>query len=100
MECCCHVWAYAPGSFLNKLDELQKRIFITVGPSHAVSLEPFADRRNVASLSLFYKHYFDKCSSEPAELHAFLISSAFFQLSLSVAELSDEMSFKRCLGIA
>ena len=40
----------------------------TVGPSLAASLEPLAHRRNVASLSLFYKCYFGRCSSELAQL--------------------------------
>ena len=50
------------------LDKLQKRICRTVGPSLAASLEPLAHRRNVASLSLFYRYYFGRCSSELAEL--------------------------------
>ena len=32
------------------------------------SLEPLAHHRNVASLSLFYRYYFGKCSSELAQL--------------------------------
>ena len=32
------------------------------------SLEPLAHRRNVASLSLFYRYYFRRCSSELAQL--------------------------------
>ena len=40
----------------------------TVGPSLAASLEPLAHRRNVASLSLFYRYYFGRCSSELAQL--------------------------------
>ena len=32
------------------------------------SLEPLAHRRNVASLSLFYRYYFGRCSSELAQL--------------------------------
>ena len=43
MEYCCHIWVCAPSCYLELLDKLQKR---TVGPSHAVSSEPFA----VASL--------------------------------------------------
>ena len=39
-----------------------------VGPSLAASLEPLAHRRNVASLSLFYRYYFRRCSSELAQL--------------------------------
>ena len=39
-----------------------------VGPSLAASLEPLAHRRNVANLSLFYRYYFGRCSSELAQL--------------------------------
>ena len=39
-----------------------------VGPSFAVSLEPLAHRQNVASLSLFYRYYFGRCSSKLAQL--------------------------------
>ena len=68
MEYCCHVWAGAPSCYLELLDELQKRISRTVGLSLAASLEPLAHRRNVASLSLFNRYYFGKCSSELAQL--------------------------------
>ena len=34
----------------------------------AASLEPLAHRRNVASLSLFYRYYFGKCFSELFQL--------------------------------
>ena len=68
MEYCCHVWAGAPNCYLELLDKLQKRIYRTVGPSLAASLEPLAHRRNVASLSLFNRYYFGRYSSELAEL--------------------------------
>ena len=68
MEHCCHVWAGTPSCYLELLDKLQKRICRTVGPSLAASLEPLAHRRNVGSLSLFYRYYFGRCSSELAEL--------------------------------
>ena len=42
IEYCCHVWAGAPSSYLELLDELQKRISRTACPSLAPSLEPFA----------------------------------------------------------
>ena len=58
----------APSCYLELLDMLQKRICRTVGASLATSLEHLAHRRNVASLSLFYKHYFGRCSSELAQL--------------------------------
>ena len=68
MEYCCHIWAGAPSCYLDLLDKLQKRICRIVGPSLAASLEPLAHRRNVASLSLFYRYYFGRCSSELAQL--------------------------------
>ena len=68
VEYCCHVWAGAPSCYLDLLDKLQKRICRIVGPSLAASLEPLAHRRNVASLSLFYRYYFGRCSSELAQL--------------------------------
>ena len=68
MEYCCHVWAGTPSCYLELLDNLQKRIYRTVCLLLAASLEPLAHRRNVASLSLFCKHYFGRCSSELAQL--------------------------------
>ena len=70
MEYCCHVWAGAPSCYVELLDKLQKRICRTVGPSHAASLEVLAHCQNVPSLSLFYRYYFSRCSSELAELVA------------------------------
>ena len=40
----------------------------TVGPALDASLELLAHHQNVASLSLFYKYYFGRCSSELAGL--------------------------------
>ena len=68
IEYCCHVWTGAPSCYLELLDKLQKLICRTVGPSLAASLEPLAHRRNVASLSLFYRYYFGRCSSELTHL--------------------------------
>ena len=68
MEYCCHVWAGAPSSFSELLDKLLKRTCRTVAPSLAASLEPLAHCQNVASLSLFYRYYFDRCSSELVQL--------------------------------
>ena len=74
MEYGCHVWAGAPSCYLELLDKLQKRKCRTVGPSLAASLELLAHRRNVASLSLFYRYYFGRCSSELARLVPLLYS--------------------------
>ena len=68
MEYCCHIWAGGPSCYLDLLDRLQKWICRIVGPSLAASLEPLAHRRNVASLSLFYRFYFGRCSSELTQL--------------------------------
>ena len=68
MEYFCHVLAGASNFYLELLDKLQKRICKTDGPSIAASFEPLPHRRNVASLSLFYKYCFGRCSSELAQL--------------------------------
>ena len=68
MEYCCHVWAGAPSCYLEFLEKLWKQICRTVGLSLAASLEPFTHRRNVASVSLFHRSYFGRCSSELAQL--------------------------------
>ena len=68
MEYCCYVWAGATRCYLDLLDKLQKRICRTVGPSLADSLETLAHHQNVTSLSLAYKYYFGRCSSELAQL--------------------------------
>ena len=60
---CCHIWAGAPSCYLELLEKLQKRIYRTIGPSLAASLELLTNRWNVARLSLFYRYYFGKCSS-------------------------------------
>ena len=52
MEYCYHVWAGATSCYLELLGKLQKPICRTVGLSIATSLEPLAQCRNVASLSL------------------------------------------------
>ena len=57
-----------PSRYLELLDKLQNRTCRTVGPSLAASLEPLAHRRNVATLSLFRRHYFGRCSSELVQL--------------------------------
>ena len=51
-----------PCWYLDMLDELQKRIYRTVGLSHVASLEPLAHCGNVASLSWFYEQHFGRCS--------------------------------------
>ena len=64
----CYVWADPSSCYLEFVDKLQKRICRTVGPSLASSLEPLGHCWNVASLSLFYRYHFGRCSSELAQL--------------------------------
>ena len=68
IEYCCHVWAGTRSCYLELLEKLQKRICRTAGLSLAGSLEHLAHRRNVTSLSLFYRYFFGRCSSELAQL--------------------------------
>ena len=68
MKYCCYVLAVAPSCYLGLLDKLQKRICRTVGPSLAGFLEPLAHRRNVVSLSLFYRYCLGRYSFELAQL--------------------------------
>ena len=49
MEYCCHIWAGAPGCYLELSGKLQKQTCRTVGPSLAASLELLVHRRNLAS---------------------------------------------------
>ena len=51
-------------SHLELLDKLQRQICRTVGNSPALCLEPLAHCWNAASLSLFNRYYFGRCSSE------------------------------------
>ena len=68
MEYCSHVWAGACSCYLELLGKLQKRICGAVGPWLAACLEPLDPGWNLVSLSLFYRHYFGRCSSEQAQL--------------------------------
>ena len=68
MEYCCHIWAGAPSVVLSLLDKVQRRIVNIIGPTLAAKLQPLSHRRNVASLSLFYKYFHGRCSSELSSL--------------------------------
>ena len=68
MEYYCHIWACAPSCYLDLLDKMQKQICKIIGRSLSASLEPLAFCQNVVSLSLLYRYYFGRCSSELAQL--------------------------------
>ena len=67
MEYYSHIWNGALSCSLKLFDKLQKRIYRTVGPSLATTIEPLIDHQNVASLNNFW-YYFGRCSSELAQL--------------------------------
>ena len=71
IEYSCHVWAGAPSCYLELLNKLQKHMQDCWSFTYCLSLEPLAHLRNVANLSLFYRYYFGRCSSELAQLVPF-----------------------------
>ena len=71
MEYCYHFWAGARGYYLELLGKLQNRIYKAVDPSLSASVESLAHHRNVTSLSLFYRYYFGRYSSEQDQLVRF-----------------------------
>ena len=60
MEHCCHIWA--------GVSNCKNEYAGLFGLSFTTSLEPLVHRRNVASLSHFYRYYFGRCSSELSQL--------------------------------
>ena len=62
MEYCCHLWAGAPQTHLRPLDRVERRVKNLVGQVLGEQLQPLSVRRDVASLSLFYRYYFGRCS--------------------------------------
>ena len=80
MEYYCHIRTGAPSYYLELLDKLEKQICRSVSPSLTTSLEPLAHFWNVASLSLFYRYYFDRCLSELAKLFPLLFSREVYPL--------------------
>ena len=89
MEYCCLVWGGAPSCYLELLDNPQKRIWRTVDPSSAACLEPLAHHQNVASLSLFFRHYFGRCSSELAQLVPLVLSPFLDVTRMSMSTVSS-----------
>ena len=68
IECCCYIWASSPICYVDVVDKLHRRLCRTAGPTLAASLKPLGNCRNVASLILFYRYYFDGCSFELTKL--------------------------------
>ena len=87
MEYGCRVWAGAPSYYLELLDRLQKRICKSFGP--------LGHRRNVASLSLFYRNFFGRCSSELAQLVSLIPKGALLFIQIFLHHFS--VSIPRCI---
>jgi hypothetical protein len=63
MEYCSHIWGKSPGVEL--LDRVQSKAFRLISsPALTDSLPSLSLRRDVASLSLYYRYYFGRCSVE------------------------------------
>ena len=77
------------------LDKLHKMCRI-VGPSLATSLESLVHCQNVATLSLFYRHYFGRCSTELAQLvleKSTLYSDRLHNFSVSIPRYCKDVCF-------
>ena len=69
MEYCSHICGGTLRSYgLDLLDRVQKRVVSLVGSGLSSDLQDLSHRRDVTSLSLFYKYYYGKCSSVLADL--------------------------------
>ena len=53
---------------LDLLDRVQNRVISLVGSGQSSDWQALSHRMDVASLSLFYRYYYGKCSSELADL--------------------------------
>ena len=69
MEYCSHIWSAAPKHTLKLLDSIQKRAVRLIGdPELTKHLESLEHRRRVGDLSLFYRYFHGRCSSDLAQL--------------------------------
>ena len=105
MEYCCHVWTSAPGCYSEMLDKVQKWICTAVGPLLATSFKTLAHCQNVACLSLFYRYYFGRGSSELAQLFPLSYSqgrsthsgcSVATQPQSKIPQLTQLSQFEQC----
>ena len=62
------MWAGAPNCYMDMLDTFRNEYVGLLVQYLLVSLEPLGHRKNIASLYLFYRYYFGRCSSKLAEL--------------------------------
>ena len=87
MEYCCHIWGGAAQTSLSCLDRVQRRLRYLVGDELFSTLPPLSHRRDVASLSLFYRYYNGKCSKE---LHSLIPPKKEFGRETRLSRKSHE----------
>ena len=87
MEYCCHIWGGAAQTSLSCLDRVQRRLRYLVGDELFSTLPPLVHRRNVSSLSLFYRYHNAKCSEE---LHSLVPPKKEFARETRLAKKSHE----------
>ncbi|RVE44225.1 hypothetical protein evm_011124 [Chilo suppressalis] len=77
VEYCSHLWDGSAKYLLDALDRLQRRAIRIIGDEEVTKhLEPLQLRRDVASLSAFYRLYHGECSGE---LFSLIPPSPFLQ---------------------
>ncbi|RVE45343.1 hypothetical protein evm_010048 [Chilo suppressalis] len=77
VEYCSHLWDGSAKYLLDALDRLQRRAIRIIGDEEVTKhLEPLQLRRDVASLSAFYRLYHGECSEE---LFSLIPPSPFLQ---------------------
>ncbi|RVE40332.1 hypothetical protein evm_015018 [Chilo suppressalis] len=77
VEYCSHLWDGSDKYLLDALDRLQRRAIRIIGDEEVTKhLEPLQLRRDVASLSAFYRLYHGECSEE---LFSLIPPSPFLQ---------------------
>ncbi|THD19668.1 hypothetical protein D915_009674 [Fasciola hepatica] len=92
LEYCCHAWGEASSS-LSLLDRVQRKaIRLVDDPVLTFNLQSLAHRWAVASLSLFYRHYFGFCSPK-------LASVVPFPITLRRRSRGQAASLIRCLSL-
>ena len=87
MEYCCHIWGGADQTSLSCLDRVQRRLRYLVGDELFSTLPPLNHRRDVSSLSLFYRYYNRMCSKE---LHSLIPPKKAFPKVTRLAVKSHE----------
>ncbi|KAG5884949.1 hypothetical protein JTB14_032816 [Gonioctena quinquepunctata] len=85
LEYCSHIWSAAPKHILRLLDSVQKRAIRLVGDASLTnSLTCLEHRRKVCDLSLFYRYFHGRCSSEISTIVPALAVSSEINPSSSV----------------